>query len=60
MLQLVAARGKTVPPSYEQSFRQAEYTFLHQVVWHVKEGCAGPLTPITPELEGCDLSFAGR
>jgi hypothetical protein len=49
-----------VPPSYEQSFRQAEYTFLHQVVWHVKEGRAGPLTPITPELEGCDLSFAGR
>ena len=52
-------RSKTVPAEYEDNFKQADMTFLFQVVFDPRAECQVHLTPVPPELQNCALTYAG-
>ncbi len=42
------------PDSYEEEFKKADLTFLHQRVWDPVNKVVIPLTPLPPNLD-CDF-----
>ena len=52
-------KPNSVPENYEDSFQQANNTFLYQIVFDPKTESQIPLTPVPPEVDLNSLSFAG-
>ena len=48
-----------VPDDYEEKFKQAEETFLYQLVFDPVTECLAPLNPLPEGVEPGDLEFAG-
>ena len=49
----------SVPDNYEDSFQQANMTFLYQTVFDPRTESQVPLTPVPPEVDLNSLAFAG-
>ena len=54
------SRSYTFPVSYEELYRRAELTFLHQRVWDPLTQSVIHLNPLTEDLLSEDLSFLGE
>ena len=52
-------KPNSVPQNYEESFQQANMTFLYQTVFDPRTESQLPLTPIPPEVDLNSLTFAG-
>lgn len=59
--QVVVQKSISIPPSYEDDFKRADLTFLHQRVWDPIKQLLVTLTPLPPGLEesGIELNFIG-
>jgi hypothetical protein len=53
-------RRYEISPAYEENFRRAELTFLHQLVWDPLSRRIVHLQPIVDDLLDQDLSFLGK
>ena len=49
-----------VPTDYEERFKEAEQTFLYQIVFDPRSNKLVPLNPIPDDIDPADLSFAGQ
>lgn len=49
----------SVPPGYEECFRRARLTFLHQTVFSIERRCVVPLHPYPSGQDAMDFAFAG-
>jgi exonuclease-1 len=58
--QVSIQKNVTIPSTYEDDFRRADLTFLHQRVWDPQLQRLVTLTPLPPSLtEGNDIDFIG-
>eukprot|EP01114_Cavostelium_apophysatum_P019359 TRINITY_DN6219_c0_g1_i1.p1 TRINITY_DN6219_c0_g1~~TRINITY_DN6219_c0_g1_i1.p1 ORF type:complete len:623 (+),score=153.77 TRINITY_DN6219_c0_g1_i1:138-2006(+) len=51
---LKSDRKFTVPPNFENTFRKAELTFMHQKVFDNRKNAVVPLTPFPPDIGDCN------
>lgn len=61
VVQALRLEGKmSVPLGYEDAFRRAEFTFMHQRVWDPRgNGCLATLTPLPQDAHEHLLAFIG-